>query len=397
MAEIRAILGEQEALRAAALFGMAEEGNFVDPLAGKKTGENILLFPDLPEGARRWAGAGNGGRDPAGAASGRDKAGSDAPERREAIRRRLLAAREGRVRPQRDEKILTDWNGLMIAALARAARVFREPRYRDAARGAADFILSRLRTAEGRLLHRYCDGEAAIGGHLDDYAFLIWGLIECYATDFTVDDLRAALALQRVLAERFRDPAGGYFFTPDDGEALLVRLKEGYDGAVPSGNAVTLLNLIRLGRLTGDPRHAEAAAELVRAFAGELRRMPSAHAQWLAGLDLLAAPSWEVVIAGSPGTPAVEDMLALLRRRDHPGLTVLFHPAGDDAAAIEALAPFTRGMGMIGGRAAAYLCRGFSCRPPVTDPGALAALLAAEEAPPPAPANGDQTGLKPVT
>ena len=159
---------------------------------------------------------------------------------------------------------------------------------------------------------------------------------------------------------------------------------------------MTLLNLIRLGRLTGDPRHAEAAAELVRAFAGELRRMPSAHAQWLAGLDLLAAPSWEVVIAGSPGSPAVEEMLALLRRRDHPGLTVLFHPAGDDAAAIEAVAPFTRGMGMIGGRAAAYLCRGFSCRPPVTDPGELAALLAAEEAPPPSPAKGDKTAFKPV-
>jgi hypothetical protein len=368
--EFRRLLGDGDAAWAATRFGLTEAGNFVDPLQGTRTGDNILWLPERP----------------ADDAAGTEPVRDDEARRWEAVRRRLLAARERRVRPQRDEKILTDWNGLMIAALARAARVFNEPRYQVAARQAADFLLSRLRTAEGRLLHRYCAGEAAIGGNLDDYAFLIWGLLESYETGFVVADLQAALDLQRVLDERFRDPAGGYFFTADDGEALPLRLKEGYDGAIPSGNAVTLINLIRLGRMTGDPRRQDEAAKMVRAFAGEFRLAPTGHAQWLVGLDLLTSPSCEVVIAGPSGSPAVEAMLTVLRRRYDPGLTVLYRPEGD--AALAAIAPFTGGIGTAGGRAAAYLCSGFVCRPPVTDPGQLAALLAAADILPPSAGTG---------
>ena len=137
--------------------------------------------------------------------------------------------------------------------------------------------------------------------NLDDYAFLIWGLIEAYEAGFDAGDLREALALQGIVDGRFRDPEGGFFSTPDDGEELLFRPKEGHDGAVPSGNAVTLMNLIRLGRMTGDPRREEEAAALSRAFAGSLQQIPSAHAQWMIALELLAAPSREVVIAGRPG------------------------------------------------------------------------------------------------
>jgi uncharacterized protein YyaL (SSP411 family) len=214
--------------------------------------------------------------------------------------------------------------------------------------------------------------------NLDDYAFLIWGLIEAYEAGFDARDLGEALALQGVVDGHFRDPDGGFFSTPDDGETLLFRPKEGHDGAVPSGNAVTLMNLIRLGRMSGDAHREEEAAALGRAFAVSLEQMPSAHAQWMIALELLAAPSREVVIAGRLGAEDTVAMLAVLRRSYLPGLTILLRPEGEEGAAIAAIAPFTREMGAIGGRAAAYVCAGFSCRRPVTDPEELAALLKEE-------------------
>ena len=214
--------------------------------------------------------------------------------------------------------------------------------------------------------------------NLDDYAFLIWGLIEAYEAGFAAGDLGEALALQGIVDGHFRDPAGGFFSTPDDGEALLFRPKEGHDGAVPSGNAVTLMNLIRLGRMTGDARREEEAVALGRAFAGPLMQIPSAHAQWMIALEHLAGPSREVVIAGRPGGDQTAAMLAVLRKAYLPNLAILLRPEGEEGAAIAAIAPFTREMRAVDGRTAAYVCTGFACRQPVTDPRELAALLEAE-------------------
>jgi len=361
MEEIRRLLAPEEVRLAASAFSLVEEGNFVDPLEPQKRGDNILRLSGPPARIARELGM-------AEAAFLTDL---------ERIRGRLLAARGKRVRPLRDDKILTDWNGLMIAALARAARVFNEPRYLEAAREAIAFILARMKTPEGRLLHCFCKGEASVAAHLDDYAFFIWGLIEAYEAGFDADDLRAALALQEVVDSRFRDPDGGFFLTPDDGEALLFRPKEGHDGAVPSGNAVTLMNLIRLGRMTGDSRREEEAATLSRAFAESLRQIPSAHAQWMTALELTASASCEVVIAGRPGSRDTDALLALLRRLYLPRMTLLFCPEGEEGPKIAEIAPFTKGMRAIQGRASAYVCTGFSCSSPVTDPRELAALLGA--------------------
>ncbi|MBM4313788.1 MAG: thioredoxin domain-containing protein, partial [Deltaproteobacteria bacterium] len=218
MDEFRRLLDPEELRLAKAAYSLAEEGNFVDPVEPGKRGDNILH----PSGS------------PAGIAESLGLTETEFLRRLEEVRLRLLAAREKRVRPQRDDKILTDWNGLMIAALARAARVLDEPRYFDAARMAIGFILSRLRAPDGRLLHRFCKGEAAVTANLDDYAFLIWGLIEAYEAGFDADDLRAALALQEVVDRHFRDSEGGFFSTPNDGETLLFRPREGHDGAIPS-------------------------------------------------------------------------------------------------------------------------------------------------------------------
>ena len=358
--ELRRALTPGEAALAAAAYGVAAEGNFVDPVEPERRGRNILHLAASPgEIARGLAMTEEAFR-----------------ERLEEVRRKLLTVREGRSRPGRDDKVLTDWNGLMIAALSRAGRVLGEPRYREAARLAIAFIGLRLRRADGRLLHRFCKGEAAMTATLDDYAFLIWGLIETYEAAFDAGDLAEALRLQGIVEKHFRDPAGGFFTTPDDGEALLFRPKEGHDGAVPSGNAVTLMNLIRLGRLTGDGRREEEAAALARVFAGPLTQIPTAHSQWLIALELLASPSCEVVIAGDPGSGQTAALLAVLREMHLPGLTVLLRPPGEEGARIAALAPFTRAMGPVGGRSAAYVCTGFACRQPVTGPEELAALLA---------------------
>jgi uncharacterized protein YyaL (SSP411 family) len=357
--EIGRLLDPEEAGFAAEIFGLAEGGNFTDPVTGKKTGLNILHRTDSEE-----AGAGQG------------ISGEERRQRLEAVRLKLLAARAGRVRPRRDEKILTDWNGLMIAALARAACVLNEPRYLTAARAAAGFVRMRMQTPDGRLLHRWCGGEPAMTGNLDDYAFMVWGAIELYDAGFAARDLRTALELQRILTDRFRDPEGGFFFTPDDGEELITRLKESHDGAIPSGNAVTLMNLIRLSRMTGDPRLEEEAAALSRAFAESVRRLPSAHAQWLLALEMLAAPSCEVVIAGHPEAADTRELIEVVHRCRSSRPVLLLRPEGETEPEIAELAPFTREMRTIGGRAAAYVCRNFSCLRPVTDPQELAAVLA---------------------
>jgi uncharacterized protein len=180
-------------------------------------------------------------------------------KRLEKIREKLFLARENRVRPERDDKILTDWNGLVIAAFSRGAQVLNDPKYTEIARRAADFILKEMRSPEGRLLHRYKDG-AGIQANLDDYAFLAWGLIELYETTFDIEYLREAQRITEVMLKHFWDDSmGGLFFTPDDGEALLVRQKEIYDGALPAGNSVAMLNLLRLSHLTGDPNLEEKA------------------------------------------------------------------------------------------------------------------------------------------
>ena len=163
-------------------------------------------------------------------------------ERRTAgAREKLFTVRKKRIHPHRDDKVLADWNGLMIAALARAAQVFDEPEYAEAARNSVGFILENMRRDDGRLLHRYRDGQAAIPAHASDYAFLIWGLLELYDATFDANYLQTALELNDDFIKHFWDHShGGFYFTADDAEPLLTRQKEIYDGAIPSGNSIAM-------------------------------------------------------------------------------------------------------------------------------------------------------------
>lgn len=355
--EIRAILEEGEAEAWVRVYGVEPAGNYQDEASRRMTGGNVF-FRKLTLAEADWDL--NLGK-------------KELRELLERGRRKLLSARARRVRPNRDDKVLCDWNGLMIAALAKAAQVFDDPGYAEAARAAADFILAAMRTPQGGLLHRWREGEAGISGFLDDYAFFVWGLIELYETTFDVRYLEAALELSYRLIELFWDKRSGGFFQTASTE--LVRRKELVDGAVPSGNSVAALNLVRLGRLTGQQELDALAVHIGESFSRVLGQMPSAFTQYLTALDFLLGPSHEVVIVGRPGDADTAAMLRAVRAPFVPSKSVLFVPDDMPSARICELAPFTEGMRCVAGSAAAYVCTGNACQTPVTDPGALRKIL----------------------
>ncbi len=348
--EMEAVLDKADAAFAESVFGVGAKGNVADEASGRKTGANVLYLAHPP-------------------ASESDRV------RLDHIRKKLFAVREKRVHPFRDDKILTSWNGLMIAALAIAARSLNAPEYAVAARKAADFLLRRLRRKDGRLLHRFRNGRAGLAAHLDDYAYLIWGLIELYETDLDARDLRTALALNADMLAHFRAPEGGLYFTADDSEGLLVRPMDGYDGALPSGNSVAMMNLMRLARMTGDAALERQASDIGRAFSRDAVRQPSAFAHMMSALLFAEGKSYEVVLVGEMDSADGKAMLRAIRSRYLPNKIVLWRSPGAASGEIAALAPYTRGQKAMHGKATAYVCENFRCRLPVTDPAQMLALL----------------------
>ena len=361
-------LGGDVAGLARRAFRIESRGNFADEASGLRTGENILHAGETPAEIA--------------VALGEDAARVE--ERLEDARRVLFEKRTTRERPLLDDKILTDWNGLMIAALARSGLAFGDESLVGAAARAADFILERLRDDEGQLLHRYRDGDSAIPAGAADHACLIWGLIELYGATFDPRWLRAARELLDPLLERFWDPDRNGVFNVDATQTdVPVRQKELYDGATPSANATTWYVLLRLGRLTGDLELLDRAEALRGALAGPVAGAPSAHTMSLVALDLALGPAQEVVVTGDPDDPGARRMLAALADRYGPRTAVLFKPAGTSAEApggpateapggpvaeaLAEIAPFTAPHDLLDGKATAYVCTGFACRRPTTD------------------------------
>jgi uncharacterized protein YyaL (SSP411 family) len=298
----------------------------------------------------------------------------DLYERLELIRAKLFLAREKRVHPLKDDKILTDWNGLMIAALAKAAQALpeaKDTKYAQAAIKAADFILEKMQTTEGRLLHRY-RSEAGILANLDDYAFLIWGLIDLYETVFIVKYLKAALQLNQAMMQHFWDKdQGGFFFSADDAEALLLRRKEFYDGAIPSGNSIAMLCLLRLMHICGETELEERALDLARSFAGA-GEQPLGHTMLLCSLDYALGPASEITLLGCNEDAGMIEMLQAIRSRYLPNKSILL-VCGEE---IREIAPSTKNLPQAGGRVAAYICTDHVCSLPVTIPEEMMNLFA---------------------
>ena len=337
------------------VYNLSPEGNYQEESTGKRTGKNVLhLDRSLAEEADR-----------------REMDEGVLRERLDTARAALLEARADRPRPGLDDKVLTDWNGLMVAALATAARAFGEPEYEAAARQTAQFLQDEMHDAEGRLLHRYRDGDAGIRATLDDYAFLTWGLLELYETTFEPQWLRAARDHMEACLDRFWDAErGGFYMTPDDGEALIVRPKDANDGAMPSGNSVQLMNLLRLARFTGRTEFEDTAAALSRWAGSSARSRPTGFTALLMGLDWALGTPREIVVAGEQDADDTQALLTVLRETYSPTTVPLHRPPGD-APDITDLAPFTAAQTPRDGQAAAYVCRDFQCEAPTTDPDRL--------------------------
>ncbi len=357
--EIRNILGPEESGLFIKAFNLKEGGNFEEEIRGKQIGTNLLYITQSP-----------------GALAAELKIPTEEIESRIKIaKQKLLEARTKRTRPSRDDKVLTDWNGLMISAFAKGFQAFGEEKYLKAAQKAADFILKTLYNPEKRLLHRYREGSAGISGTADDYAFLIHGLLELYEAGFELRYLKAAICLNRELLEHFWDPVhGGLFFTADDSESLIFRKKEFTDAAIPSGNSIEMLNLLRLSRITANPELEETAEGLERASSKLIRKIPSGYTQFLSALDFGLGPAYEVIISGKPDSPDTEHMLEELWTYFIPNKVLVFRPEGSDPE-ITSLAAYTKMQVPIKGKATAYVCRNYECQLPTTEINEMLKLL----------------------
>ena len=284
------------------------------------------------------------------------------PEDMAALREQVYAYRLSRTALHRDDKVLTAWNGLAMAALARAGLVLDEPWYLDAARQTAEFLAEKLTTSDGRLLARWRDGDAAHPGKLDDYAFLAYGLLELYSATFDASYLTRAVGLADCLLKLFFDgERGGFYPYASNGEQLLTRTKEAYDGAMPSGNSIAALVLFRLSRLTGEMRWREAADLQLSWLAGAAEGYPAGHGfAMLACLEELWPTAGLVITAQKPP----EELRGFLREAPRLGLTVLVKTQ-ENAGTLAALAPFTKDYPIPAQGAQYYLCQGGACAQPV--------------------------------
>jgi uncharacterized protein len=287
-----------------------------------------------------------------------------------AARARLLALREQRPQPGRDEKVLTAWNGLMIAAFAEAAVAFAEPRYAAAARTAAELTLAKLADEDMRLRRSWKDEQGRGAGVLEDYANLAEGLLALYQAAFDERHFVAARRLADHILSRFGDPAGGFFDTADDHEALISRPKGVQDNATPSGGAMAAHVLLRLAALTGEGRYRDAAERAIAQVAPVAPRYPTAFAHWLNAMQLGLVSITELAIVGAADADDTGRLLTPVRREYHPWLVLALT---DDPTGTEV--PLLRDRSMLDGQATAYVCHGFACRQPVTDSAALEAQL----------------------
>ncbi len=348
--EVREVLGDDAPLFTA-VYGVRDDGNW--------EGRTIL--------SRLQPAAGDDGvTDP-----GREARLADA-------RTRLLARRATRPQPARDDKALAAWNGLAIGAFAEAARLLPSPaaeRYRAAATDAADQILAGLRRPDGRLGRSWKDGRSTGEGVLEDYADLADGLLALYEATFDERWFVAARELGDAILEHFVDPAGGFFDTADDHEALVTRPKDPQDNATPAGGSMATRVLLRLAALTGDDRYRAAADRALATVTSYLERYPTGFANWLSAAQLAVAGIVELAIVGAPDDPATQAFLAAARAGGRADLVVAVSPDPGPSAV-----PLLADRVTIDGRPTAYVCRQFTCRLPVTDPAALADQLAASTA-----------------
>jgi uncharacterized protein YyaL (SSP411 family) len=351
-AELEQLLGRDQASTFGRYFGVEPNGNVAQDPHQEFVGKNILYqAAPVPESDRLAI---------------------------VAAKVKLLEARSRRIRPHLDDKILTAWNGLMISAFSLGAQVLTDTRYAQAARRSADFILSRMYDApSGRLLRRFRDGQAAIPGFLDDYAFFANALVDLYETVFDVRYLEAAQKLAASMIELFEDRDAGAFYSTAEGDpSLVMRIKEDYDGAEPSGNSLAVLALLRLAAMTGRDDFRQCAERALAAFAPRLRTAPVGVPQMLVAYLYSRAKPRQVVIAGPQEDPETKALLQAVRASFLPERSLFLLDNDQTRAKLASLQPSLASMALVNGHPAAYVCENFACQLPVTTPDQVASLLA---------------------
>jgi uncharacterized protein YyaL (SSP411 family) len=348
--ELEQILEKDEIGLATKIFNIEETGNYLEEASRKKIGTNILHLRKFPE--------------------------RELLKDLEKIRLTLFKIRNKRVHPHKDDKILTDWNGILIAALTKAAVAFQEDTYLESAKNAVNFILSALRESNGKLLHRYKDGVSEINGYLTDYAFFIWGLIELYEATFDIFYLEKALELHKIQIEDFwDDDIGGFYLSAKNSEQLLTRQKEIYDGAIPSGNSIAMLNLLRLSYITGDYELEEKADVLNRVFSNKIKSSPLAYTQFLVAIDFAIGPTYSLVIAGDSDAKDTAVIIKLIQKEYLPNKVIIHRNTKGESSEMDKISNFIQFFVKLDDKATGYVCINKTCKPPTSDPQKIIALL----------------------
>jgi len=309
--EIQNILGQKDAELFTHLYQFENQGNYLDEATRQKTGSNILhLKQSIEEYAQE-----------------NEYDLKKLRTRLEKVRQDLFKAREKRVHPQRDDKVLTDWNGLMISAFARAGQAFNSPKYIERAKQAADFCLNELRQPDGRLFKRWRNGKAGLAAHLDDYAFLAQGLLDLYEAGQDFKYLLLAIEIVDLTIDFFEDKEeGGFYLTATDSEELLTRPKEIYDGAIPSGNSIMAMNLARIGQISQNQKYLDCLNRSFSAFSGFLKSNPSGAENFLHALAYTLQPPQEIVVGGDLQNPLTTAFLQAIHARFLPFKSVIHLP-----------------------------------------------------------------------
>jgi uncharacterized protein YyaL (SSP411 family) len=342
-------------------YGVAEDGNVANDPHGEFAGRNILYQAnEIEDTALHF-----------------DRSADEIRAGVARAEQTLLAARGARPRPHLDDKVLTAWNGLMISALAKGGAILGEPRYAAAARRAAEFVIARMYdAASGVLLRRFREGDAAIPGFLDDYALFAQALLDLYEAQFDRRHLDLALRLTEKQRELFEDTSHGAFFSsPEGASGLVLRVKEDYDGAEPSGNSVALGNLLRLGEMANREDLRASAERLLAAFAARLTALPAALPQMLAACEFRLGRPRQIILAGDRDAADTRALLDALHSRFVPHGVVLLVDSPETRAAFAAAVPAIAAMERVDGRATAYVCRDYTCQMPVNTADGLAELI----------------------
>ena len=352
--EVEEILEKEEYEWFSEVYNLKSSGNFEDEATGRKTRENILYQTSTLDRL----------------AEGFNITVEELSERLRQSHEKMLKYREKRIRPGLDEKILTDWNGLMIAALAKASRAFEDEEIMKSAMRACDFILENLRDKDGELYHVYIGGEKSQKAFLDDYAFLIWGMIELYQASFKEIYLKEAVRMTSYCVNHFWDGlSGGFFFTSNNAEQQIVRSKESFDSAIPSGNSVMMKNLLYLAHFTGDHTFERYAERVLISVSGIFERRPQAFSYLMSSLSYALGPTHQITIAGKQDDKETQEFIQKLNKEFLPGIIVVLRKEDDPEARneLDAIAKYTKEQGMKNEKLTIYLCTKNVCDEPTND------------------------------